>query len=69
MESGYIIYVDNSIITSSLKYPHLPISPSPHLPISPSPHLPQPYNKYSTGFDISPKISISWAKAQLQTNI
>ncbi len=38
------IYVDNSIITSSLQSPHTPYPPHPphppHLPTSPSPHLP-----------------------------
>ncbi|MDY7008760.1 MAG: transglutaminase family protein, partial [Cyanobacteriota bacterium] len=38
IESGYTVYVYNSIHTSILNppSPHLPISPSPHLPISPS---------------------------------
>ncbi len=40
IESGYIIYVHNSLYASMF---NLPISPSPHLPT---------YNKYLTGFDL-----------------
>ncbi|MDY7003891.1 MAG: hypothetical protein SWX82_08015, partial [Cyanobacteriota bacterium] len=53
IESGYIVYVDNSIITSIFNQTH---SPTPLLPYSPTPLLPysQLYNNYSTGFYIIP---------------